>query len=75
MFDSCHHGDMVGRFNVRPGDGDADWVVWDNAVNGNRGTQVDLFDLLAEDGDPDGCSPTARLRCRRHLSSLTCRWA
>src|SRR6266545_8004611 len=29
---------MVGRFNVRPGDnGDGDWMVWDNAMNGHRG--------------------------------------
>ncbi|WP_432877225.1 hypothetical protein ACQPYH_28300 [Kribbella sp. CA-245084] len=29
---------MVGRFNVRPGtNGDGDWMVWDNAVNGHRG--------------------------------------
>lgn len=29
---------MVGRFNVRPGDnGDGDWLVWDSAVNGQRG--------------------------------------
>jgi hypothetical protein len=29
---------MVGRFNVRAGSGDADWIVFDNAANGNRGT-------------------------------------
>jgi hypothetical protein len=28
---------MVGRFNVRPGDGDGDWLVWNNAMNGHRG--------------------------------------
>jgi hypothetical protein len=28
---------MVGRFNVRPDDGDSEWLVWDNAVNGHRG--------------------------------------
>jgi hypothetical protein len=29
---------MVGRFNVRPGDnGDGEWMVWDNAMNGHRG--------------------------------------
>jgi hypothetical protein len=28
---------MVGRFNVRPGDGVDDWSVWDNAMNGHRG--------------------------------------
>ena len=27
---------MVGRFNVRSGDGDEEWTVWDNAANGNR---------------------------------------
>ena len=29
---------MVGRFNVRSGDGDHDWVIWDNAANGHRGS-------------------------------------
>jgi hypothetical protein len=29
---------MVGRFNVRAGTGDEDWLVWDNASNGNRGS-------------------------------------
>ena len=29
---------MVGRFNVRSGDGDEDWTVWDNAANGHRGS-------------------------------------
>ena len=28
---------MVGRFNVRGG-GDHDWVIWDNAANGQRGS-------------------------------------
>ncbi|MEJ1105688.1 MULTISPECIES: hypothetical protein [unclassified Kribbella] len=32
---SWTHG---GRFNVRSGDGDEDWLVWDNAANGNRGS-------------------------------------
>jgi hypothetical protein len=25
---------MVGRFNVRSGDGDHDWMVWDDALKG-----------------------------------------
>jgi hypothetical protein len=29
---------MVGRFHVRSGSGDDDFVVWDNAANGNRGS-------------------------------------
>ncbi|WP_344222326.1 hypothetical protein [Kribbella sancticallisti] len=29
---------MVGRFNVRPGTGEADWSIWDNAANGLRGS-------------------------------------
>ncbi|TCO33054.1 hypothetical protein EV652_10353 [Kribbella steppae] len=29
---------MVGRFNVRPGDGVTEWLVWDNAMNGHRGS-------------------------------------
>lgn len=28
----------MGRFNVRPGDGDSDWSIWDNAANGQRGS-------------------------------------
>jgi hypothetical protein len=43
---------MVGRFNVRPGDnGDGDWLVWDNAVNGHRGrcrTEVEANALAAD---------------------------
>ncbi|MEV4260564.1 hypothetical protein [Kribbella sp. NPDC049584] len=43
---------MVGRFNVRPGDnGDDDWLVWDNAVNGHRGrcaTEVEANALAAD---------------------------
>ena len=37
-FDYCHDVAMVGRFNVRSGDGDEDWTVWDNAANGHRGS-------------------------------------
>jgi hypothetical protein len=29
---------MVGRFNVRKGDSDHDWMIWDNAANGQRGS-------------------------------------
>jgi hypothetical protein len=29
---------MVGRFNVRSGAGDHDWMAWDNALNGQRGS-------------------------------------
>lgn len=36
MFDLWFPGVMVGRFNVRLGDG-AEWLVWDNATNGYRG--------------------------------------
>jgi hypothetical protein len=39
MFDLCHSGVMVGRFNVRPGDGPRHWLVWDNAMNGRRGEE------------------------------------
>ncbi|WP_406051328.1 hypothetical protein [Kribbella sp. NBC_00889] len=42
---------MVGRFNVRPGDGDNDWQVWDNAVNGHRGrcpSQAEALALAAD---------------------------
>ncbi|TDW94493.1 hypothetical protein EV137_1804 [Kribbella pratensis] len=37
----------MGRFNVRPGEnGDGDWLVWDNAVSGHRGTVADRRLLL-----------------------------
>jgi hypothetical protein len=42
---------MVGRFNVRSGDGDHDWMVWDNALNGQRGSglaEQDAHDQAAE---------------------------
>ncbi|WP_350280479.1 hypothetical protein [Kribbella sp. HUAS MG21] len=42
---------MVGRFHVRPGDGDNEWLVWDNAVNGHRGrcrTQAEAITLAAD---------------------------
>lgn len=29
---------MVGRFNVRSGDGEQDWAIWDNGANGQRGS-------------------------------------
>jgi hypothetical protein len=34
---------MVGRFNVRSGDGDHDWLVWDNALNGQRGSGFERY--------------------------------
>lgn len=36
-----HSGVMVGRFNVRPGAGEQDWVIWDNGANGQRGSGLD----------------------------------
>jgi hypothetical protein len=42
---------MAGRFNVRSGDGDHDWMVWDNALNGKRGSglaEQDAHDQAAE---------------------------
>ena len=42
---------MVGRFNVRGGDGDHDWVIWDNAANGQRGSglaEQEAHDQAAE---------------------------
>jgi hypothetical protein len=42
---------MVGRFNVRPGDGDKQWQVWDNAINGHRGrcdSQTEAYALAAD---------------------------
>lgn len=41
---------MVGRFNVRPGDGD-EWLVWDNATNGHRGrckTDAEAYELASD---------------------------
>lgn len=41
---------MMGRFNVCPGDGDDEWLVCDNAVNGHRGrcsTQAEANALAA----------------------------
>lgn len=29
---------MVGRFNVRSGDGEQGWAIWDNGANGQRGS-------------------------------------
>ncbi|WP_427896724.1 hypothetical protein ACQHIV_42105 (plasmid) [Kribbella sp. GL6] len=42
---------MVGRFNVRAGSGDTDWIVFDNAANGNRGSGLteDAAHQLAAD--------------------------
>jgi len=42
---------MVGRFNVRPGDGVSDWLVWDNAMNGHRGrglSQAEAAEVAAD---------------------------
>ncbi|WP_041289265.1 hypothetical protein [Kribbella flavida] len=39
---------MVGRFIVRPGNGDNDWSVWDNAANGRRGSGLSRQQAVAE---------------------------
>jgi hypothetical protein len=41
---------IVGRFNVRSGDGVSDWLVWDKAMNGHRGrglSQVEAAQVVA----------------------------
>ncbi|MET7284182.1 hypothetical protein ABZS29_38470 [Kribbella sp. NPDC005582] len=42
---------MVGRFNVRGGPGETSWEVWDNSVNGQRGsglTEAAAYELAAD---------------------------
>jgi hypothetical protein len=46
-----HSGVMVGRFNVRPGTGDNDWSIWDNAANGQRGSGLSEQQARAEAAD------------------------
>lgn len=46
-----HSGIMVGRFNVRCGEGESGWFIWDNAANGNRGSglpEQDAHDQAAD---------------------------
>lgn len=48
-----HHESMTGRFSTRlpDGGGDHDWLIWDNAANGERGsglTERGARDLAAE---------------------------
>lgn len=42
---------MIGRFNVRGGPGETSWEVWDNSVNGRRGsglTEAAAYELAAD---------------------------
>src|SRR3954454_25064525 len=55
---------MVGRFNVRSGDGDHDWMVWDNALNGQRGSG-----LAEQDAHDQAAEPELRYDARGHRSA------
>ncbi|MDX6241899.1 MAG: hypothetical protein QOG10_6723 [Kribbellaceae bacterium] len=48
-----HSGVMTGRFNTRlpDGGGDHDWMIWDNAANGQRGSGLTKEQACQEAAD------------------------
>jgi hypothetical protein len=52
MLSNVWHSEvMVGRFNVRIGNSEQDWAIWDNGANGQRGSglsEQDAHEQAAE---------------------------